>query len=634
MSDQQQPGGLVNPVQDFANEVFRLCEQASRVDLAERLRVEAGRYRQPATTVVVIGEEKRGKSSLINALLGEPAVLPVEADVATNCHIAVQRGRTLEATVLLAGETEPRAIEPRQLADYATVTGNPGNRRGVQGVIVRHPSPLLRGKLTLVDTPGVGGLEGSHAELTLATLPVADALLMVLDAGSPMSSSELAFLQEASERVSSVVFAVTMTDRFRGWRTIVDDNRSLLREHAPRFADATIIGVSSRLAQAANEQVDRPDRADKLLAESHIEELRATLRQLVDTSQGVRLANLVQFGRKVIDEIGALDRDRLTSAYDDPGWGQRLEDERAQLDRVAEASSRWRLDLDLEMRRMALDFDTRVDMTFPKVERRLLEQVKDGSASLDTTVDEVDTALSALWIELGSFAGERIQAILAKLVDDLEIEGVHLGVDGLVMPEHLLETLAMRQENADSDDRIDWSEQFLQSYPALFAGWLPVGIANTLAGVGLTFLGGPVAWVIGATFAGTVYGARRHQLKRTKEQRKATEFLKLALADARRAATKQFTQHTAETRRVLEETVGRQLAERKRAVELLLREHQELARQDQQERERLKADVEERLSRVEALTRRSDELLVGLAAERPAEAVPSAPSSNDDPMDG
>ena len=109
-----------------------------------------------------------------------------------------------------------------------------------------------------MDTPGVGGLDSMHGELARQAAAGATALLFVVDASSPFTAGELAFLRDVGEQVETVVFALAKTDAFRGWRQVVDGDRALLAEHAPRFAAAQFHPCSARLfelaATAPNEQ--------------------------------------------------------------------------------------------------------------------------------------------------------------------------------------------------------------------------------------------------------------------------------------------------------------------------------------------------------------------------------------------
>ncbi|MEO9220838.1 MAG: dynamin family protein, partial [Mycobacteriaceae bacterium] len=235
---------------------------------------------QTAPTVVVLGETNRGKSSLVNALLGTPDLSPVDAGVATSTYVVIGHGAEWAARGCYADE---RAPVPFDIADIAAWVGPAGHLpEGVappQFVEVCAPVPLLA-HLTLIDTPGVGGLHGVHGELAVQAAAHATALLMVVDASSPFTRGELQFLQQVSRSVETVVFALTKTDAHRGWREVLAADTALLVEHAPRFANARFHPVSARLsllaARAPNAQL-----ATTLRQQSNIAELQSALQQLV-----------------------------------------------------------------------------------------------------------------------------------------------------------------------------------------------------------------------------------------------------------------------------------------------------------------------------------------------------------------
>src|SRR5262249_59938080 len=111
------------------------------------------------------------------------------------------------------------------LRDWGPVRGRlPDGLRPPRHIEVQHSAPLLR-YLTLVDTPGVGGLDSLHAEIALDAVERATALLFVVDASAPFSKPELEFLIEASKRVNFVLFALTKTDAYPARRTTLPDHQ-------------------------------------------------------------------------------------------------------------------------------------------------------------------------------------------------------------------------------------------------------------------------------------------------------------------------------------------------------------------------------------------------------------------------
>ena len=103
-------------------------------------------------------------------------------------------------------------------------------RQGVTNVDVIRDHPLLERGLTLIDTPGVGGMSRGHRDITMAALQRADVLLFTISAQEPVSRTELEFLAEASERIDSVLFLVTKSDMN------TDDRNAQLSAREPRQA--------------------------------------------------------------------------------------------------------------------------------------------------------------------------------------------------------------------------------------------------------------------------------------------------------------------------------------------------------------------------------------------------------------
>ena len=134
--------------------------------------------------LVAVGEFKRGKSSVLNALIGMD-ILPVGVVPLTAIATIVSHGE--QVTVEVAFDNgERRSVAPQALADYVTEKGNPHNSRGVQEVYVTCPSPWLASGVRLIDTPGIGSVYRHNSEVTYRFLPHADAVLFLLSADQPV----------------------------------------------------------------------------------------------------------------------------------------------------------------------------------------------------------------------------------------------------------------------------------------------------------------------------------------------------------------------------------------------------------------------------------------------------------------
>lgn len=170
--------------------------------LAERL--GAGRF-----VIAVVGEFKRGKSTLVNALLGE-AVLPIGVLPLTAIATELTFGEPAAGVEFLDGHEE--SIRRDEIATYVTEEGNPNNVRGVARVKVRGPWSLLEPGVVLVDTPGLASLYQHNTEAGRAALLDADGAIVVLSADAPLSEQEHDLLEILRDRRARTFFVINKAD--------------------------------------------------------------------------------------------------------------------------------------------------------------------------------------------------------------------------------------------------------------------------------------------------------------------------------------------------------------------------------------------------------------------------------------
>lgn len=195
-----------------ADPVPRLADLARRhglVDLERDAEELATRLAEGRTYVAVVGQFKRGKSSLINALVGARAV-PTGVVPVTRVPTVVRFGAA-GARVRLPSGWRPVPVDA--LSEYVSEAGNPGNRLGVVGAEVFAESPLLAGGLCLVDTPGLGSIEPTASTATHELLPRVDAALLLLGADAPITGEELAIAERFLAADQPLLVALGKGDR-------------------------------------------------------------------------------------------------------------------------------------------------------------------------------------------------------------------------------------------------------------------------------------------------------------------------------------------------------------------------------------------------------------------------------------
>lgn len=193
---EQEDGSLVERLAELpgpAGEVLRGLLAASTAHGLTEMRplIAAAADRASGTTldVGVFGRVSSGKSSLINALVGEP-VLPVGATPVTAVPLRVSRGP--HSAEVRFEDAPPQRVALTELPAFATEERNPQNARGVRSIEVTVPGAPEG--LRLLDTPGVGSLTSAGSAQAFAWLPRCDVGLVLVAAGTPLGRDETALL--------------------------------------------------------------------------------------------------------------------------------------------------------------------------------------------------------------------------------------------------------------------------------------------------------------------------------------------------------------------------------------------------------------------------------------------------------
>ncbi|MCY1673704.1 dynamin family protein [Pseudarthrobacter sp. SL88] len=328
---------------------LQLAQTADRADLRKRLEQAAGRLRDPSVRVIVVGEFKQGKSKLINALVNAP-VCPVDDDIATSVPTVVRHGEPASAAILVPkadsdggeeGSVERQPIPIEDIAAYVSEQGNPGNSKKLVAAEVYLPRKILTGGLTVIDSPGVGGMGSSHTLTTLTALPTADAMLLVSDASQEYTEPELRFLRQAMRITPSVVGVLSKTDLYPEWRRVAAMDRSRLDTVAP---DIPLFPVSSDLRLEASRLQDA-----ELNGESGFPALVRHLRnEIVGKSERLQRRHVSQDLLSVTENLRLSLQSEL-DALENPAGTPRmiagLELAKTEADDLRKRSARWQVTL-------------------------------------------------------------------------------------------------------------------------------------------------------------------------------------------------------------------------------------------------------------------------------------------------
>ncbi len=202
---------------DGAGRLLRLAalgEELGANRVADEARDLAGRVSEGRFYLACIGQFKRGKSTLINALIGEP-ILPVGFIPVTAVPTVIRCGSHKRARIQFR-DGAWRQVAASDLDQYVSEEYNPENAKGVGGAEVFVPSALLSTGMCLVDTPGLGSVFTGNTAATRAFIPHIDAALVVVGADPPLAGEELALVEAVGRQVQNLILVLNKADRATG----------------------------------------------------------------------------------------------------------------------------------------------------------------------------------------------------------------------------------------------------------------------------------------------------------------------------------------------------------------------------------------------------------------------------------
>jgi len=403
----------------------------------------AGQFR-----IVVMGEVKKGKSSFINALLGQAELLPTATDIATSTVFQISHGATERVTVVFqpaedeehAAAPAPRPITRAQIREYGTEDGNSGNTKRVDYIAIELPNPLLAQGLVLVDTPGVGGLFRQHRDITFRYAPQADVVLFVLDSVEAVfSEDEVRFLDELRKHTAQIVFVQTKidiagTEQIHAWKKRnleilsgvlkVEPSRipyylvgAKLKQRADRLRDAECLKESGYLAVLSLLRDGLIPSRDEILARRWLPTLSAEL-----LAAGKRVSDRLTIVRETSQpklakyEADLADAEREYDRWQTEVWPERsrtFQDETGRIKR--DARNRLQDQLTPERR------DCQDELDELRTQCKTAEQVNErGERLLESWGSRWNTEATAVLDAFTSNHLEQLERLVGRMEEDLK----------------------------------------------------------------------------------------------------------------------------------------------------------------------------------------------------------------------
>ncbi len=231
-------------------------------------------------TVSVIGQFKRGKSCLVNALLGED-ILPTGIVPITSAATKIRYGESSCSVRFFNGVV--KQVSRENLGSYINEQENPGNLLGVDCVDMTALSDFLKDGLTFVDTPGIGSYHKNNTDAAYAFIKESDAVIFMLSVDSPINEIEIDILRNTKEYAAKFFFAVNKID------TIGDADRKAYVSYCRNLLctlmgveDVTLFPISAKTGEGL-----------AALKTALNEDLRAKVREILEESARLKLKDII-----------------------------------------------------------------------------------------------------------------------------------------------------------------------------------------------------------------------------------------------------------------------------------------------------------------------------------------------------
>ncbi|MEJ5919903.1 dynamin family protein [Corynebacterium sp. H78] len=445
------------PASSFNNAltILRRYGYTSIADIADKRFNDAVRVRQ----VVIVGEVKRGKSALVNALIGRRGLLPVGVNLCTSAPIRIltSAGSVDESVIHLHAGENSKTVPRNELHDWASFSGTHVANAvdDLPNAVTVDVGNCTLADVTIIDTPGVGGLDENAVRLALRECKNAGVLIMVCDASTPITRPEMDILKRVDEEGGEVIVAVTKIDKnLRRWRAIVEDDKRLIAQYLGKTVP--VVGVSSlRAVDAVDMEVSDPKRAAVVKKNSGIDNLKAEINAALALGDAIPKIAGLEAAR---DGLGAvqerIEKDLKVAAADTQTLSE-LEQKREELRELKEHGQEWEqyLQRNLALRRTEIlnELDSRMD----GIQQRWSEEIRSSGIKALTQKPQAFTA--HIEGELHEVMSETLTATMRALEqetlrlfdDDAAVwsEIAEFGLNAIAPPEVVSKAVGKKTEN-------------------------------------------------------------------------------------------------------------------------------------------------------------------------------------------
>lgn len=426
-----------NELKNRVTELFDAAEvfskQAGYENISKNILRTKKEFLAKEFMVVVCGEIKRGKSSLLTAFLEEKDIFPIDINTCTNVVTIVRYGPVEKIEAILEKQNkgeisyEHVAINRNEIGQFVTEYGNESNAKRVNCLNVQIPNEKLKEGFVFVDTPGVGSLNFEHAQITYGFLPNADVLLFVSDLLNPLTDSELKFLEKAYGFCKNVIFPLTKSDQKNTDAinsTIESNLEKILKASGLRREDVHILPVSNKMKIRYLET-----KKDEHLSSSNFKALEDLIwKTIYDNRTKILVTPFLQQLSEELSRLKSNIHIQLEALAQDKETVKKLTDEfqrkLAKKQLLVEGNAKWKADLQYELTNasiIATEEITNESINILERVNTLLSQ-EGASERVESITSEINELLSDLVYSSKDNISTKVLDIVSEISSELGLK--------------------------------------------------------------------------------------------------------------------------------------------------------------------------------------------------------------------
>lgn len=525
-----------NKLKSFIKQLSSISQQYGKRAVIENINNAIDKI-DNSTSILFCGEFKRGKSSLINAIIGDE-ICPTDIGIATAVVTRIMYGQTKKVVRyygnLLEGENSLKKEEIAWDDIQKYTVGDVIEIGSTVQMDLYYPSEFLKEGLVFIDTPGIGGLDPRHANLTAMALPYADIAVFITDASEPVTESELKFYEKkVASRVKSTIVLINKSDILS--QDVLQTHIETTRNTFLSVGNPTIVAVSAMNWLLYNQLED-----EEFKVSSNRDAVIAAINSQIKM---FRKGQLMQFRDILLSEINdmleTVKVEKMQLEANHNTQNNAIQNYKDQQQKLAQFRN--------EIANPTSSIRLQVNSLFENARNEVLNQIShEGTLLTTSTFDRLIDSENGL--------NNDGKWLVAQINDELQELSYNVNLTTKKTFDQISKTLEKKISEVLSDEDINISDELrihsvLNSQLAfnLAGKFAQGGIIATALAIGADFLIPGIGWAVGLMSAAALIWRRLNQesqqQKKMMIRQQVLPKINLAITDLRNQINTQFTKY-------------------------------------------------------------------------------------------